>query len=240
MAKQSTKTPPGEPGGVGDHLRWATADLDAIAEDLGVARDRGLGADEAARRLETYGANRLVEARGRSFLEMVWDQITEPLVLILIAAAILSAVLGEWADVIVILAIVILNALLGALQEQRAEASLAALKQMGAPTARVLRDGHVREIPAEQLVPGDVILLEAGDSVPADARLIETASLRADESALTGESEPVEKSHQLLDPDKVHGLGDLSNLVFNGTTIAYGRGRAVVYATGMKTALGQI
>ncbi len=96
-----------------------------------------MGADEAARRLETYGANRLVEARGRSFLELVWDQITEPLVLILIAAAILSAVLGEWADVIVILAIVILNALLGALQEQRAEASLAALKQMGAPTARV-------------------------------------------------------------------------------------------------------
>src|SRR5690606_41592339 len=171
---------------------------------------------------------------------MVWDQITEPLVLILIAAAVLSAVLGEWADVIVILAIVVLNALLGALQEQRAEASLAALKQMGAPTARVLRDGRVREIPAEQLVPGDVILLEAGDSVPADARLIETASLRADESALTGESEPVEKSHHPLDPEKVHGLGDLSDLVFNGTTIAYGRGRAVIYATGMKTALGQL
>ena len=240
MATQATQISPGEPHGIDNHLRWATADLEAVANELGVAVDRGLDAAEATRRLETHGPNRLAEARGRSFLEMVWDQITEPLVLILIAAAVLSAVLGEWADVIVILAIVVLNALLGALQEQRAEASLAALKQMGAPTARVLRDGRVREIPAEQLVPGDVILLEAGDSVPADARLIETASLRADESALTGESEPVEKSHHPLDPEKVHGLGDLSDLVFNGTTIAYGRGRAVIYATGMKTALGQI
>ncbi len=171
---------------------------------------------------------------------MVWDQITEPLVLILIGAALLSAVLGEWADVVVILAIVILNALLGASQEQRAEASLAALKKMGAPTARVLRDGRVREVPAEELVPGDVILLEAGDSVPADARILESASLRTDEAALTGESEPVEKGHRPLDPEKVHGLGDLGNLVFNGTTVAYGRGRAVVYATGMETALGQI
>ena len=241
LATQSTQhAQVSDQGGIADHLRWATADLEAVTQELGVAADQGLGSEEAARRLETYGPNRLAEAPGRSFLQMVWDQVTEPLVLILIAAAFLSAVLGEWADVIVILAIVVLNALLGASQEQRAEASLAALKRMGAPTARVLRDGRVREVPAEELVPGDVILIEAGDSVPADARLVETASLRADESALTGESEPVEKNHKPLNPEKVHGLGDLSNLIFNGTNIAYGRGRAVVYATGMKTALGQI
>src|SRR5690606_32389291 len=153
-----------------------------------------------------HGPNRLAEAPGRSFLQMVGDQVAEPLVLILLGAALLSAVLGEWADVVVILAIVVLNALLGAAQEQRAEASLAALKRMGAPACRVLRDGRVREIPAEELVPGDVILVEAGDRVPADARLVETASLRADESALTGESEPVEKRAEPLDPEKVHGL----------------------------------
>jgi len=240
LGAPSTQPLKSERGRMGEHLRWAAARVDAVARELGVALDRGLAPGEAARRLEAHGPNRLAEAPGRSFLQMVGDQVAEPLVLILLGAALLSAVLGEWADVVVILAIVVLNALLGAAQEQRAEASLAALKRMGAPACRVLRDGRVREIPAEELVPGDVILVEAGDRVPADARLVETASLRADESALTGESEPVEKRAEPLDPEKVHGLGDFSNLIFNGTTIAYGRGRAVVYATGMKTALGQI
>src|SRR5690606_32605584 len=240
LGAPSTQPLKSEQGRMGEHLRWAAARVDAVARELGVALDRGLAPGEAARRLEAHGPNRLAEAPGCSFLQMVGDQVAEPLVLILLGAALLSAVLGEWADVVVILAIVVLNALLGAAQEQRAEASLAALKRMGAPACRVLRDGRVREIPAEELVPGDVILVEAGDRVPADARLVETASLRADESALTGESEPEGKRAEPLDPEKVLGLGDFSNLIFNGTTIAYGRGRAVVYATGMKTALGQI
>lgn len=233
-------TKPPTSGGVDGHLFWATADADTVAGKLEANTELGLSTDEVNRRLAAHGPNRLAETPARSFLDMLWDQITEPLVLVLMAAALLSAVLGEWTDVAVILAIAMLNALLGASQERRAEASLAALQRMGAPTAKVLRDGHVREVPAEELVPGDVILIEAGDRVPGDARVVEAASLRTDESALTGESEPVEKTSEPLLPNDVHGLGDFRNLVFSGTTVAYGRGRAVVYATGMNTALGNI
>ncbi|BAS29211.1 ATPase [Limnochorda pilosa] len=227
-------------GAPSDDLRWATTDSLVVAQELGVAPDRGLSQEEAARRLAAHGPNRLEEPPGRSFARMLWDQVTEILVLILLGAAVLSAVLGEWADVAVILLIVVLNAFLGASQECRAEASLAALKRMGAPGARVVREGHLREVAAQELVPGDVIQVEAGDHVPADARILEAAALRVDESALTGESEPVEKGPAPLDATGVHGLGDLGNLLFSGTTVAYGRARAVVYATGMRTALGRI
>lgn len=233
-------TQPPATGGIDGHLYWATVDAKAAAAKLEVDADLGLSTEEARQRLAKHGPNRLAEARGRNFFDMLRDQMTEPLVFVLMAAAALSALLREWTDVAVILAIAGLNAVLGASQERRAEASLAALQRMGAPTAKVFRDGHLREAPAEELVPGDVILLEAGDRVPGDARLVEAASLRADESALTGESEPVEKSPAPLGPADVHGLGDFRNLVFSGTAIAYGRGRAVVYGTGMSTALGSI
>lgn len=226
--------------GIASQLDLAVANTDAVLRDFHSHPESGLTEDEAARRLKRHGPNRLPEAAGRSWAQMFWEQITEPLVLVLLAAAALSALLGEWADVVVIAAIAVLNALLGASQERRAEASLAALKEMGAPAARVVRDGHVRELPVDGLVPGDIILLEAGDSVPADARLLEAAALKVDESTLTGESEAVEKLTEPLNPDDVHGLGDLANLVFKGTSIAYGRGRAVVYATGTNTALGKI
>ncbi len=183
---------------MGEHLRWAAARVDAVARELGVALDRGLAPGEAARRLEAHGPNRLAEAPGRSFLQMVGDQVAEPLVLILLGAALLSAVLGEWADVVVILAIVVLNALLGAAQEQRAEASLAALKRMGAPACqgakgRPRAGDSRRRTGSRRRHPGG-----SGRPRPGDARLVETASLRADESALTGESEPVEKRAEPL------------------------------------------
>lgn len=237
---QSDTTQPRSPGGVDGHLAWATVDTQTVADKLGTTPDHGLSTNEAQRRLTMYGPNRLAEAKGHHFLDMLREQLTEPLVLVLMAAAMLSGVLGEWTDVAVILAIAIGNAVLGASQEQRAEASLAALERMGAPVAKVLRDGHVREIPAEELVPGDVILVEAGDRVPGDARIVEAASLRTDESALTGESEAVEKTAAPLRSADVHGLGDFRNIVFSGTNIVYGRARAVVYATGMNTALGNI
>nr|MBO2471967.1 calcium-translocating P-type ATPase, SERCA-type [Bacillota bacterium] len=226
--------------GAADQLRWAQPDAAAVLAALGSDAQTGLSSSEAAARLARYGPNKLPSAPRRSFVQMLWEQLTEPLVLVLLGAAVLSAVLREWVDVFVILAIALLNAVLGATQEQRAEASLEALKRISAPTARVVRDGHVRQIPAEELVPGDIILLEAGDSVPADARLLETAALKVDESTLTGESEPVEKRAAPIDAAQVHGLGDLANLVFSGTTVTYGRGVGVVYATGINTALGKI
>lgn len=241
MTTQRTQqTAAGSPGGTEAQLHWAQADAVYVLNELGSDPQKGLSSEEAARRLKEYGPNRLAAAPRRTFFQMLWEQLTEPLVLILFGAAVLSAVLAEWTDVVVILAIALLNAVLGASQERRAEASLEALKRMGAPTARVVRDGHVRHVPVEEIVPGDVLLLEAGDSVPADARVLEAASLQADESTFTGESEPVTKRVEPLDPPKVHGFGDLANLVFNGTTITYGRGAAVVYATGMNTALGKI
>lgn len=227
-------------GGAADQRRWAAPEASVVLDRLGTNTEHGLTSEEVARRLTQYGPNRLASAPRRTFWAMMREQLAQPLVLVLLGAAVLSALLGEWADVIVILAIALLNAVLGASQEQRAEASLDALKRMGAPSARVLRDGHVRQVPAEELVPGDIILLEAGDSVPADARLLEAAALKVDESTLTGESEPVGKQASPVDDAAVHGLGDLANLVFSGTTVTYGRAVGVVYATGMNTALGTI
>ena len=144
---------------------------------------------------------------------MIWGQISEPLILVLIVAGLISGLMGEIVDTFVILAIVILNAVLGVVQENKAEQSLAALKKLSAPEARVIRDGHTRQIPASQLVPGDIILLEAGASVPADARLIEAVNLKCEEAALTGESVPVDKTVDPVVEEKV-GLGDMVNMVF--------------------------
>ena len=156
-----------------------------------------------------------------------------------IVAAVISGILGEWADSIVILIIVVLNAAIGVFQENKAENALKALKDMTKPSAKVLREGKVLQINAEEVVPGDLILLDAGDSVPADARLIESASLRTNESALTGESAPVEKDPAVIKALEVP-IGDQKNMLFMGTTITAGRGKAIVVETGMKTQLGRI
>jgi Ca2+-transporting ATPase len=199
----------------------------------------GLAASEAVARLEQHGANELTERAGRSRLAIVREQLLNVMTFILLAAAILSFALGDWIEAVVILAIVVLNAALGYTQEHRAERSMAALKRMSVPTVRVRRDGQVQEISSSDLVPGDIALLETGNVVPADGRVLESTNLRAQEAALTGESEAVEKDGAIV----IEGnrpLAERRNMVYAGTIVTYGHGEVVVTATGMTTELGKI
>ncbi len=204
----------------------------------------GLTNAQAAERAKTYGLNKLKEAPKASLIKRFFDQMKDPMILILIAAALISGVTavyaGEsFADVIIIMVVVIVNAVLGVYQENKAEKAIEALQQMSAATCQVLRDGHVHRIKSEELVPGDVVLLEAGDAVPADARLMESHSLQIEEAALTGESVPVEKEIEALGGENVP-LGDRKNMVYMGSEVVYGRGKAVVVATGAETEMGKI
>jgi Ca2+-transporting ATPase len=199
----------------------------------------GLGAAEAKRRQQEYGANELTEKKAVSPLVLFLGQFKDFMVLVLAGAAVLSGFLGEIADTVAILTIIVLNAVLGFIQEYRAEKSIAALKKMAAPTAKVIRDGAPGEVAARDLVPGDILLLEAGDRIPADARLLEANSLNVDESMLTGESTAVRK-HALPLPGGDLSIGDRKNMIYMGTNVTDGRGRAAVVATGMKTEMGRI
>ena len=199
----------------------------------------GLTETEAVRRIAEHGPNELVERGAQSPWRLLLEQLSATMVLILIAAAVVSALLGDYKDAIAIVAIVALYAALGFTQEYRAEKAMAALKQLAVPIVRARRDGQVLELDARQLVPGDVLLLEAGNRVPADARLLDSASLRVQESALTGESEPVEKHTDPLDRADL-AVGDRRNMVYMGTSVTYGRGTAAIVATGMQTELGRI
>ena len=219
--------------------RWQEMPVGSVLESLETHGERGLSAPEAARRLARFGPNALREAPPPSFLELLWGQLNNFLVWILIAASILSLVLGDRLEAAAILAIVLLNAAIGVVQEGRAEGALRALRKLAAPRADVIRDGAIQSIPAEELVPGDVVLLQAGNRVPADVRLTESYNLRIDEASLTGESQAVTKRAEgLVDGDVP--LGDRVNLAFMGTTVTYGRGRGVVVATGMHTQIGLI
>lgn len=199
----------------------------------------GLTDMTAASRLIEYGPNELQEAKKKSPLMMFLRQFIDVMILVLVAAAVISGLIGDVKDTIVIIAIVILNAIIGFIQEYRAEKAMESLKKMAAPFASVIRNGQFTSIPAAQIVPGDIVVLEAGNLVPADLRLIETNALKIDEASLTGESHSIEK---LIHP--LHGndlsLGDRVNLAFKGTYVTYGRGKGVVVATGMNTELGQI
>ena len=204
----------------------------------------GLSQAEAVMRLHRFGPNQLREIPPPGLLEMLWAQFNNFVVWMLIAAAVISAIIGVYAEegyteALAIIAIVILNAIIGMVQERRAENALRELQKMAAPEAHVLRDGRVQLVPARELVPGDVVILETGNYVPADLRLIETINLKINEAALTGESEPVRKRADLL-VDADASLGDRSNLAFMGTVVTYGRGRGVVIATGMETEIGRI
>jgi Ca2+-transporting ATPase len=201
--------------------------------------ERGLTDDAAAKRLEEFGPNRLLEVGRVPAWRQFVGQFTQFMVLVLIAAAIISGVLQEWMDAIAILVIVVLNAVMGFVQEYRAERALEALKKMAAPLARVIRDGELRNIAADELVPGDVIALEMGDLVPADARLLETHLLQVDEASLTGESVPVKKKADVVLPQNAP-LGDRRNMVYSSTVVTYGKGKGVVTDTGMTTELGKI
>ncbi|HSD95370.1 MAG TPA: calcium-translocating P-type ATPase, PMCA-type [Syntrophales bacterium] len=219
-------------------MNWHQKELKAILAELDVPVN-GLSSEEAGRRLAKYGRNELVEKGKRSLLAMIIDQFRDFMILILIAAAVVSGFVGDLADTLAILVIVILNAVIGVVQEYRAEKAMEALKQMAAPVARVLRDGSVSSIPGSEIVPGDLVLLEAGGIVPADMRLTEAAVLKIEEAALTGESVPVDKHTRVLH-EALLPLGDRSNMVFKGTVVTYGRGSGIVIGTGMETELGKI
>ncbi len=218
---------------------WHALDVDATIRELATQTETGLSTDEARRRAAETGPNEIAESGAKSPLLILWEQVSATMVLILLAAAAVAAVVGDLKDAVVILAIVVLFAALGFIQEYRAERAMAALKRLAAPAVRVRRNGHVEEVPARDLVPGDVVLVEAGNLVPADCRLFEAAALRAQESALTGESEPVEKETRAIYGDDAP-LGDRRNMLYMGTVITYGRGTAVVAETGMRTQLGHI
>ncbi|EAQ80507.1 cation-translocating P-type ATPase [Blastopirellula marina] len=204
-----------------------------------VSQQSGLPADEVRRRQRKYGSNELVEHGGKSPWKTLLEQFSGTLVIVLLVAAVVSLFMHEWKDAVVILFIVILNAIIGFRQEYNAERAMAALQTLARPAAHVRRDGHVGEVPGFELVPGDIVLLEAGSLIPADGRLVEAANLRIQEATLTGESQAVEKkATTTLAPETA--LADRVNMAFMGSSVVYGRGVLVVTATGMSTELGKI
>lgn len=218
---------------------WHKMSKEEIISSLETDPHQGLSDDEVNKRLSEYGTNELKEEEKKSFLSKLIEQFSDFLILILIAAALISFFVGEGKDAIVILAIVVLNAFLGIYQEGKAEKSLEALKKMASPTAKVIRNGHLSEVPASTLVPGDIVSLDAGDIIPADLRLIESSNLKIEEASLTGESVPVEKDSSIVFQEDV-SLGDRKNMAYMGTSITYGRGKGVVVETGHNTEIGKI
>ncbi|MBQ7120029.1 MAG: calcium-translocating P-type ATPase, PMCA-type [Oscillospiraceae bacterium] len=217
-----------------------------VLEKLGTT-ENGLSAKEAEKRLSENGKNKLSEPDAESMLHRFIKQLCEPMTIILIVAAIVSGVMAIYeshfpTDVIIIMAVVLINAVLGVVQESKAEKSIAALQEMASATSKVIRDGKLMTVESEKLVVGDIVVLEAGDAVPADGRIIECASLKVEEAALTGESVPVEKVSDILTTSKNGDitLGDRKNMVFCGSTVVYGRGRAVITKTAMDTEMGKI
>ena len=221
------------------NVSWHALAPEEVLNKLHVDLERGLSTEEAKRRLERFGPNELVEKERTTFWEMLWGQINSFVIWLLIGAAIISALLGDYVEAGAILLIVIFNAIMGIVQESRAEESLAALKKLAAPEAQVLRDGHRISLPAPKLVPGDIVFIEAGNYVPADIRLLEAVNLSIDEASLTGESVPVKKSADIVLKEDIP-IGDRRNTAFMGTLVTYGRGKGIVISTGMNTQLGMI
>ena len=229
-------------------MRFYCENQEEVLKQLN-ASESGLSQTEAQKRLEENGKNRLEAAKGKSIIRRFLEQLADPMIIILLAAAAISGVLaamepeGEFVDVIIILAVVFINAVLGVYQESKAEKAIEALQEMSAATSKVLRDGKVQIVHSEDLVIGDVVLLEAGDAVPADGRILESASLQIEEAALTGESVPVTKFIDIInlrESEKDVPLGDRKNMMYMGSTVVYGRGKAVITATGMDTEMGKI
>ncbi len=224
---------------------------ESVLKEVNSSQQNGLSTQTAQQRLEQNGRNKLAEAKKKPWILRFLSQLADPMIIILIVAAVISGVMGVleeegvmgFVDVFIIMAVVLVNAILGVVQESKAEAAIEALQKMSAATSKVIRDGKTLHVPSEELVAGDIILLEAGDAVPADARILESASLKVEEAALTGESLPVTKITEALtlgDNAKDVPLGDRKNMVYMGSTVVYGRGVAVVTATGMDTEMGKI
>jgi len=220
-------------------ISWHALSGTEVLDELETPPEVGLTTEQVRIRQEKFGLNELQEAPSTSFWEMLWSQINNFVIYMLLGAAIISALLGDYVEAIAIMAIVVLNAIMGIIQESRAEAALAALKKLAAPEAAVLRNGSRVSVPAAQLVPGDIVFLEAGNYIPADVRLLEAVNLKIDEASLTGESVSVEKNAQTR-LEKDIPIGDRNNTAFMGTLVTYGRGKGVVVSTGMNTELGMI
>ena len=228
-------------------MKYYLEEIDKVFDEV-KSSEKGLTSKEAAKRLETNGKNKLDEGKKKTLIRKVLDSILDPMIIMLIVTAIISAVVAKlqndsFTDVFIILFVVVINTIMGLIQENKAEKAIDSLKEMTAATSKVLRDGKVKVIKSEDIVVGDVIVLEAGDMVPADSRIIESHSLKIDESALTGESVAVEKYIDMLNLTKTMkdiALADRKNMVYSGSTVAYGRGTAVVTDVGMKTEIGKI
>jgi len=219
---------------------WHTKTRETVLQELGVDAGQGLSDAEAAARLARYGPNRLKGKKKKTLLAMFLEQMKDMLIYVLLGAAVITIAVGEYMDAAIILAVIILNGIIGVLQEHKAEKAIEALQQMTTPRTLVRRGGKVMEIPSEELVPGDIVLLDAGRYIPADLRLIESANLQIEESALTGESVPSDKRADAVHEDADTPVGDRSNMAFMSTMVTYGRGEGVVVATGMETEVGKI
>lgn len=225
-------------------MKFYSMDSNSVLDRLKAVKE-GLSSAEAKKRLAEHGKNKLAEGKKEGIIVKFFKQMMDPMIIVLIVAAALSGVTAFWegesfADVFIILFVVILNAVLGVIQESKAEEAIEALKTMTAANSKVLRDNKLIVVHSEDLVPGDIVLLEAGDAVPADARILECASMKVEESALTGESVPVVKKADTLNSEKDVSLGDRKNMVYMGSTVVYGRGTVVVCETGMNTEMGKI
>ncbi|MCI5642964.1 MAG: calcium-translocating P-type ATPase, SERCA-type [Peptoniphilus sp.] len=218
---------------------WYNQSPDETLKNLSTTKEKGLSHEEAQNRLQEYGENALEAEKKKSFGEKLKEQILDPMIIILIAAAIVSVFVGEALDAGIIIAIVIVNAFLSIYQEGKAEEAIEALQKMSSPKAKVIRDGEHEEVDSNKLVPGDIIVLETGDIVPADLRLIESSNLKVDESSLTGESVAVEKHYDAIYSGKME-IGDRENLAYSSTIVTYGRGMGVVIETGHNTEIGKI
>ncbi len=219
-------------------MRWHQKSIEEVIDELG-SSVQGISMAIAKKLLLEHGPNELTEKKKKTLLVMLLDQFKDFMILVLIAAAIIAGIIGDASDTIAIIVIVVLNAVIGFVQEYRAEKAMALLRKMAAHYALVIRDGNPVNIPAAELVPGDLVILEAGKIVPADMRLIDTAQLKIEEAALTGESMPVEKHNKTLH-DEHMPIGDRKNMAYKGTIVSYGRGKGIVTATGMATELGKI
>lgn len=219
---------------------WYSLSKEDVEKELNVNSEKGLTDEEVAKRIEEYGRNEIVSKSQKSVWKMIFEQFNDFMIIVLIIAAIVSGVVSkEYIDSIIILIIVVVNAIIGVIQEIKAQKSLDSLKELSAPHCKAIRNGEIVTLASKELVPGDIVILETGDNVPADLRLIEAVNLKIQEAALTGESVPVEKDDKVLNGEKV-GIGDRVNCAFSSSLVTYGRGKGVVVSTGMNTEVGKI
>ncbi|MCY7559652.1 HAD-IC family P-type ATPase, partial [Paenibacillus macerans] len=219
---------------------WHTKSREAVLRELQADPAPGLTSAEAKARLSKYGPNKLKGKPKKSMLSLFLAQLKDMLIYVLLGAAVVTLFVGEYMDAVIILAVVLLNAVIGVIQEQKAEKAIEALQRMTTPKSLVRRDGEVKEIDSGEVVPGDIVILDAGRYIPADLRLLASANLQIEESALTGESVPADKNADDIHEDPKMPVGDLTNMAFMSTLVTYGRGEGVVVSTAMDTEMGKI